>query len=226
MSNIHAVLFDLDGLIADTEGLHVTAYREAFDTFGMTVSEEEMYRGMGVSTRENVERLMKDHNIPFEKKDEFIRIRYEAYFRLVKSEPVSFMDGAVECLKYAKEKGVRRGLVTSSIRKHGEAVLANLQSHNDSGILLDRYFEIRVFGDDIKKSKPEPEIYLKALARLSIRPEHCVALEDSEAGVISAKAAGIRVFAVPNRHTLNHRFDMADEVLRSLLEIPKRGLLD
>jgi HAD superfamily hydrolase (TIGR01509 family) len=226
MSNILAVLFDLDGLIADTEGLHVIAYKEAFNTFGMTVSEEEMYRGMGVSTRENIERLMKDHGIPSERKDEFIRLRYEAYYRLVQSEPLSFMDGAVDCLKYVEEKGKRRGLVTSSIRRHGEAVLENLQSHNNSVIRLDRYFEVLVFGDDIEKSKPEPDIYLKALKRLNIRPESCIAFEDSEAGVISAKAAGIRVFAVPNLHTLNHRFDMADRILNSLMDISKTGLLD
>ena len=105
-------------------------------------------------------------------------------------------------------------------------MLENLQSHFDSVIRLDNYFEVRVYGDEIKKSKPAPEIYLKALERLNIRPEDCIALEDSEAGVISAKTAGIRVFAVPNRHTRNHRFDRADRVLGSLEEIPRMRLFD
>jgi len=226
MSNILAVLFDLDGLLADTEELHVRAYKAAFDTIGITASEEELYHGMGVSTRENVERIIKDHGIPSERTDEIIRLRYEAYYRLVQSTPLSFMDGALDCLKYVLEKGLRRALVTSSIRRHAEAVLENLQSHADSGIRLDHYFEDRTYGDEIKKSKPEPEIYLKALERMNIRPEYCIALEDSEAGVISAKTAGIRVFAVPNRHTRNHHFDRADRVLGSLEEIPKRALLD
>ncbi len=226
MGSILAVLFDLDGLLADTEELHVRAYKAAFGTIGITVSEEELYRGMGVSTRENVERIIKDLGIPSERTDEIIRLRYDAYYRLVQSNPLSFMDGAPDCLKYVLEKGLRRALVTSSIRRHAEAVLQNLQSHDDSGIRLDHYFEDQTYGDEIKKSKPEPEIYLKALERMNIRPEHCIALEDSEAGVISAKTAGIRVFAVPNLHTRNHRFDRADRVLSSLEEIPGRALLD
>jgi len=226
MRNILAVLFDLDGLLADTEELHVRAYKNAFGTIGITVSEQEMYRGMGVSTRENVKRIMKERGIPSQRTAELIRLRYDAYYRLVRSEPIAFMDGVPRCLKYVLEKGLRRALVTSSIKKHGEAVLENLQAHTDSGILLDRYFEQRFYSDEINKSKPAPEIYLKARERLNIRPELCLALEDSEAGVISAKEAGLLVFAVPNRHTRNHHFDRADRILGSLEEIPSRRLLD
>jgi len=224
MGDIMAVLFDLDGLLADTEDLHAMAYDIAFEKYGVTLSEDEIYRGMGVSTRENVERIIREHELPPEQLEEIAALRYDSYYRLVLSTPVSFMDGAIECLQYVKKKGLRRGLVTSSIKKHAAAVLSNLEEQAEHKIIFSHYFDIMVFGDEISRSKPEPDIYLKALERLSILPETCIALEDSEAGVLSAKNAGIYVFAVPNKYTGGHSYDKADRVLGSLGEIARYNL--
>ncbi|HUT64690.1 MAG TPA: HAD family phosphatase [Spirochaetota bacterium] len=225
MSNISAVLFDLDGLLADTEDLHVKAYSLAFEEFGITLTDEEIYRGMGVPTRDNVVRIMNDHGIPQKRFAKMIELRYDAYYSLTQSTPISFMEGAVDLLQLVKEKGLKRALVTSSIKEHGMAVLSNLQKQIKSALRLDGYFDVKVFGDEITDNKPEPEIYLKAVERLNLEPFRCLALEDSETGVVSAKRAGINVFAVPNKYSVGQNFDRADRVIPSLGEIVRSGLI-
>jgi beta-phosphoglucomutase len=225
VSNISAVLFDLDGLLADTEDLHVKAYSIAFEKFGITLTDEEIYQGMGVPTRDNVVRIMNDHGVPQKRFAKMIELRYDAYYSLTQSTPISFMEGAVDLMQLVKEKGLKRALVTSSIKEHGMAVLSNLQKQIKSGLRLDGYFDAKVFGDEIIDNKPEPEIYLKVVERLNLEPFRCLALEDSETGVVSAKRAGINVFAVPNKYSVGQNFDRADRVIPSLREIVQSGLI-
>ena len=226
VNKISAVLFDLDGLLADTEDLHVMAYSLAFDRFGIKLTDEEIFYGMGFSTRENVERIVRNHDLPQDRIEKMVELRYDSYYNLVLSNPVPFMEGAVECLLYIKQKGLKSALVTSSIQKHAAAVLSNLQEHADPGFEIKSCFDVLVFGDEIKDSKPEPEIYLKAVERLDIEPCRCLALEDSEAGVISAKNAGVTVYAIPNKYTGGHNYDRADRIFASLGEFIRSGLID
>jgi beta-phosphoglucomutase-like phosphatase (HAD superfamily) len=83
-----------------------------------------------------------------------------------------------------------------------------------------------VFGSEIKHLKPEPDIYLEALKRLGTDSSGCIAFEDSEAGVIAAKRAGLYTVAVPNGHTSGQNFDMADRKFASLREVLTSGLLN
>ena len=225
MSEISAVLFDLDGLLADTEDLHVKAYSLAFKEFGITLTDEEIYQGMGVPTQDNVVRIMNDHGVPKKRFAKMIELRYDAYYSLTQSTPIHFMEGAVDLMQLVKEKGLKRALVTSSIKEHGMAVLSNLQKQIKSEPRLDDYFDAKVFGDDITDNKPEPEIYLKAVKRLNLEPFRCLALEDSETGVVSAKRAGLQVFAVPNKYSVGQNFEAADRVIPSLGEIVRSGLI-
>ena len=87
------------------------------------------------------------------------------------------------------------------------------------------FFDVKIFGNEVKKLKPEPDIYAEAAKRVNIKPEKCLVLEDSQSGVISAKRAGMFVIAVPNIHTLNQNFDTADLVVSSLLDVAGMDLL-
>ena len=224
-SDIAAVLFDLDGLLADTEDLHLKAYVIAFEKYGITLTDEEVYRGMGVPTRDNVVRIMKDHGVPEERVAKMVKLRYDAYYDLVRSVPVSYMEGTQDLLLLVKKKGLKKGLVTSSITLHSRAVLANLQNQTVPGIRLDEYFDVMVFGNEIEDNKPGPGIYLRAAERLGLEPARCLALEDSEAGVISAKRAGLRVIAVPNKYTKGQDLGRADYIVTSLKEVVSTGLI-
>jgi beta-phosphoglucomutase-like phosphatase (HAD superfamily) len=136
------------------------------------------------------------------------------------------MEGAEACIKSIQENNLKRALVTSSMKEHAVSVLENISEHiSINGSLID-FFHIMVFGNEIKKLKPEPDIYTEAAKRVKINPEKCIVLEDSQSGVISAKKAGMFVIAVPNIHTLDQNFDMADMVVSSLFDVAGMDFLN
>jgi len=214
-----AVFFDLDGLLVDTEGIHVRAYEEVGRYLGIELTADYLNTFIGAPTTENIKRIMADYNIPAERYEQILKIRYDRYAELVGKIPLSPMDGAVECVMRAKEKGYRTGLVTSSIREHSVAVLDNITRHSDFKIDITDYFDTMVFGDDIPRQKPEPDIYREVINRLKIEPDVAVALEDSEAGVTAAKTAGVHVIAVPCHNTRAQDFARADKIVESLQDI-------
>lgn len=211
-----AVFFDLDGLLVDTEGIHVQAYEDVAEYLGIQLTSEYVNAFIGHPTAENIKRIMRDHDVPEERYEHILRIRYNRYAELVKLIPLEPMEGALECVTQVKEMGYLTALVTSSIREHSIAVLDNIIRHSASKIEITDYFDTMVFGDDIKHQKPEPDIYLEVVQRLNIMPRAAVALEDSEAGVTSAKRAGVRVIAVPCHNTRDQDFSNADHVVDSL----------
>lgn len=227
MNRFCIALFDLDGLLADTEDLHVAAYKEVADWLGITLDREYINAFIGVSTRDNIKRIMRDFEIPDNRFDEILSRRYEKYHDIVKRTPLWPMEGALDCVKRAGDRGMKRALVTSSMKDHAISVLANISAHagwNGGGSLAES-FDAMVFGSEIGRLKPEPDIYLEALKRLGTDGSGCVAFEDSEAGVIAAKRAGLYTVAVPNGHTRNQNFDIADLKLASLREVLTSGLL-
>jgi beta-phosphoglucomutase len=226
LKDIRAILFDLDGLLVSTETLHIMAYNTVFKQFGVLLTEEEYYKNLGISTRESVKRIMSDNGIPQEMYDQILKLRYDIYYKLIKSTPLEFMDGAVECFEYIMEKKLRKGLVTSSIREHALTVLDNLNKHGNWRVNIFDYFDALVFGDEIEISKPDPEIYRKGCERLDMKSAHCVAVEDSEAGILSAKNAGLYVIAVPHMNKNMSYVKNPDIKLDSLREIVQKKLFD
>ena len=135
------------------------------------------------------------------------------------------MDGALACILSVREKSLKTALVTSSIRKHALAVLDNLAQHSEHGTNLASLFDAMVFGDELTHLKPAPDMYIEALKRLNTAPENGIVLEDSTFGVLAAKAAGLRVIAVPAPHTDGQDFSIADDVASSLNEVLDRNLI-
>jgi beta-phosphoglucomutase-like phosphatase (HAD superfamily) len=221
-----AVFFDLDGLLVDTEGIHVQAYEDVAAYLGIELTPEYVNAFIGSPTAENIKRIMRDNNVPYERYEHILKIRYNRYVELVKRIPLEPMDGAEECILQVKKMGYRTALVTSSIREHSVAVLDNITRHSTSKIEIADYFDTMVFGDDIKHQKPEPDIYREAVKRLNTTPEAAVALEDSEAGVTAAKRAGVRVIAVPCHNTREQDFSNADQIVDSLTALLAQNLFN
>ena len=221
---IEAVLFDLDGLLADTEDLHVMAYEVVSKKTGIAMDREYIKGFIGRATSENIWRIIKDFQITEYSFEELLRIRFDSYYEVVQRVPITPMDGALECIERVRKKQLKRALVTLSMKEHALSVLGNIsttlrRSGGDGNFDLVRFFDVMVFGDEITRPKPEPDIYTEALRRIGKAADRCVALEDSEAGVISAKRAGLFVIAVPNTHTKGQRFEMADVISPSLSEV-------
>ncbi|MGQ9615011.1 MAG: HAD family hydrolase [Spirochaetota bacterium] len=222
---IDAVMFDLDGLLADTEDFHVIAYDAVAKSLGIKLPRDYIISFIGAPTVVNLKRLMMDYGIPESRFEELLKVRYDRYSEIIRTIPLAPMDGALECIVTMRNRGFKTALVTSSLREHSIGVLENISKHSSPGVDIKNLFDIMVFGDEIKELKPAPDIYLEAVKRLKTRPERCIALEDSEAGVASAKAAGLIVIAVPCPHTKEQKFDRADFVVSSLNEVLKLSLL-
>ena len=184
---IDAVVFDLDGVLIQTEELwdevRETLTRDAGGRYG----EEEQRAMMGMSSPE-WSRYMHEHvglpEPPDEIAAEVVRQMAERY-----REQLPLIDGAVEAVERLTARWPL-GVASSSNRELIDLVLEL------SG--LDRYFQATVSSEEVERGKPAPDVYLEACRRLGVEPTRAAAVEDSQAGIRSAKAAGMRVLAIPN----------------------------
>ena len=204
---IKAVIFDLDGLLTDTETLHYQSYLSVFGPLGVTITEYDyadhwIRQGKGIDDFITLRKLKLSSDLIREQK-------IAAYLELLKSE-LKPMPGAVALLDRLRESK-RIALASSAYRVSVDNVLSTLQ-------LGDR-FEVVVCGDEVTHKKPHPEIFTTTAARLKVPPDQCVVLEDAEKGILAAKAAGMHCIAVPNRFTHENDFSSASLVVASLDDI-------
>jgi HAD superfamily hydrolase (TIGR01509 family) len=209
-----AVVFDLDGIIVDSEHVWDEVRQQLAEERGGRWNEQASRDMMGMSSPE-WSRYMHDviglAEPPEEINAEVVR-RLEAVYR----ERLPLIPGAVEAVEQLAAS-LPLGLASSSNRELIDFVL------EVSG--LARHFTATVSSEEVARGKPAPDVYLEAARRLGVRPERCAAVEDSEAGIRSAKAAGMRVLAVPNPHfpPADDALAEADVVLASIAELtPER----
>lgn len=210
MKDFDAVVFDMDGLIFDSERAGFECWSEVAKTYGYH-DITALYRECIGCSRMRVEKLVKGafgEDFPFDRFREKVFTLYTGRYGGGKM-PVK--PGAREILAYLKEKGKKTALASSSDR---EMVLRLLD-----GAGLTEYFDGIVAGDMVKKSKPEPDIFLAACRLLGTAPERTLAVEDSFNGIRAAHAGGLRPVMVPDMLP-------ADEEMRSLAETVEDSLLD
>ncbi len=185
-----ALVFDMDGLLLDTERIDRDAFEAACRDSGWPSPDMKVYANCIGVIDQNVEAILRDGygpGFPYEA----VRTNWrQRYLDHVANRPVDVKPGAVELLSYCEETGISCGLATST---HARLTARKLALAG-----LDRYFSVRVTSDTVRRGKPDPEPYLAAAERLGTRPDHCWAIEDSANGVRSASAAGCQVFQVPD----------------------------
>jgi HAD superfamily hydrolase (TIGR01509 family) len=184
-----AVIFDMDGLLLDTERIALQTFRETCANFGIEVDRKVYLKCIGTNDSKTKEILISGYGETFPY-DDFERLWLEKYGIEAYEKPVPLKEGAEPLLESIKRACLPMAVATST--SHEKAVL----KLGNAGIL--DYFKLIVAGDQIKKSKPDPEIYLKTAGRLGVSPERCLALEDSDNGVQSAHAAGMTVIQIPD----------------------------
>jgi HAD superfamily hydrolase (TIGR01509 family) len=206
-----AVLFDLDGLLVDTEPLGLMSERAVMDRLGSDITLEEKEELLGCSIQRTVEVLLARAECPMPAAD-VAALLDDTMLELVRQHGVPLRPGALQLLAGVKACGLPHALVTSTGLVLADAILAR------AGLA----FPVVVTGDDVRAAKPDPEPYLQAAALLGVDPADCVVLEDSRHGVASAEAAGCRVIAVPSDVPIGAA--PGRTVVRSLLEL--RAALD
>ena len=184
-----AVIFDLDGLLADTEIISLKVYQELLKDFGIPFTEETYSREYsGHREEENVKRFLDTYDLPWNF-DQTLEKVYELEARIL-DKGVNLKKGAKNLLAFLKREGIPIALATSSVESRARMIL------DSNGILS--LFDHLVFAKDVKRSKPYPDIFLKACSDLNVLPENCLVLEDSEAGIAAAYRAGIPVICIPD----------------------------
>jgi HAD superfamily hydrolase (TIGR01509 family) len=181
------VLFDMDGLLVDSEPLWFEVESSVMARLGGSWGERDQAALVGGSLDKSLDYLLAKATRPASRPT-VGRWMVDGMVELLSSREVPVMPGARQLLAQVAAAGVPYGLVTSSERPVMEAVLARLEVT----------FPVTVCGDDVSHSKPDPEPYLLAAAKLGADPGGCVAIEDSPNGVAAAEAAGCMTIAVPS----------------------------
>ena len=194
-----AVLFDMDGVLLDTERLKARAHTEALRSFGGDLPPQAYAEFMGRSQREAQEGfaaaagVLVDHDA--------YHAEFSRLYADMLSRGVPTMPGALDLLATLRSAGVRLALVTSSLRWMLDRVL--------SGVAMAPLFEAVVCADDVAHEKPAPDAYLAALRQLALPAGSAIVVEDTEVGVAAGNAAGCRVIAVRHEFNVRHDFSAA-----------------
>ena len=185
-NNIKGIIFDLDGVLLSTDRFHYLAWKKLADRMGISFSEKDNERLRGVSRMESLEIVLSLSEKPLDlSEDEKIAIatekndQYREYLKALSPKDVSKQ--VRETLAVLRQKGYRLAVGSSS--KNTRFILAQTE-------LTDAFDEI-ADGNDIKNSKPDPEVFLKAAELIGVEPDKCAVIEDAEAGLEAANRAGM-----------------------------------
>ena len=209
--SIQAVIFDMDGILIDSENLWQQSEQELFREFGIELTHELLMQTRGLRTEEMVKhwfnRYKPDSVTPGE-----LMHRYDHRMIEIMRTRVPLMEGAEKAIRFFREKKLPVALASCSTHDHIDAAM---EKHG-----LKDHFDLVVSAANGMPGKPHPEVYLQTADKLGMDPTLCLAIEDSFFGVISAKAARMKVVAMPDPHEYNQpRFGAADIKIRSLTEI-------
>ncbi len=215
MDKLYGLIFDVDGVIADTEAVNARVSIKVFaDLFGVEgVVRKDFEAGLGRGAEEYVKAGAKVHGLELteEQIKKTTQVRQEYFLKILSQEPLPAFPGVLELMdKAMKEKNFRLAIATSGTLEKSRAVLEAAKVPYRKMIYIN--------GDHVKNKKPDPELFLLAAERMGIEPADCVVIEDAPNGVQAAKAAGAKCIAVTNS-TNAANLSEADLVCDSLEKI-------
>jgi HAD superfamily hydrolase (TIGR01509 family) len=211
MKHFKAVIFDMDGLLLDSEKLALDAFQTTCSKFFLGDLTDVFKQCVGANP-ELGNLILKQGLQGIMNHKEFGKEWDKTYTKLIQDKPVPLKKGVHHLLEHIESISTPAAVATSTITEHAKVTL------NDSGI--GHYFDIIIGGDQVSSSKPDPEIYLKAASMLSTDPSECLAFEDSPNGVKSAVAAGMTVIQIPDLLQPDEELlKMGHIVLNSLMDV-------
>ena len=209
-SAICAVVFDLDGLLVDSEPVQIAAWETFLARYGERLNPALLQDMFGLRVWDSARLLIDKLTLPLSV-DEVVAERDALFFELLPGQ-LHPMPGAAASVRALAKRSFRLALATSGHRRYVDVVLRELG--------LEGMFEAEVTGDMVSNGKPAPDIYLAAASKLGVAPSNCVALEDAPIGIASATAAGMICLAIPNDMTRQLvGLDRADAILDGLSDV-------
>ncbi|HPW34359.1 MAG TPA: HAD family phosphatase [Candidatus Paceibacterota bacterium] len=182
-NDISAVIFDMDGVISDTQKFHAKIESDLLSRYGISVSSEEITKKYaGVKTIEIFDELLKNQSIAYNL-DDLMEEKWKQMTNLA-DQSVDEIDGSVELIKRLYQAGLKMAVASASNLEYVSRVIKTLN--------LNEYFGFLASGDMVKKGKPNPDIFLLAASKIGIEPTKCLVIEDGISGMIAAKSGGMK----------------------------------
>ena len=207
---ITTVIFDMDGVIIDSEPTHQKLEFEMFDELGLNISDEEHKTYVGSSSIDMWTRIREKHGLS-KTPDELLLYGREKYWNALDANKVPLVNGSRNLMTLLHLEGYIIQVASSATRPTVDKVI----EHFNLGHLI----SYRIGGNEVSKSKPDPEIFLKAAKQSKSLPSDCLVIEDSANGILAANEAGMVSVGYVNPGTGNQDLSEADLVVANLSEI-------
>jgi len=212
---IKAVIFDMDGVIVDSEPIHIEAEKQTLLKHGVKITTEELRTYTGTTAEFEFNDLIRKYRLKTTAKTLFDE-KEVIMFRLLE-ERTKPTKGVIDLIKILKQQGFKLGIATSGHRKLAHYYLNRLG--------IESLFDTVVCAEDITRSKPDPEIFLKAAQKLGIEPAKCVVIEDAKLGTAAAIKAGMKCIGYRNPNSGNQDLSKADWIVTDFTKLDFQELL-
>ena len=203
-----AVIFDMDGVLVDTNGFILDSFNTFLKPYGLSIDGEEFKGYLGITAKGLVERWKKEYGIVFDEnfiKEETTRMHLDSLKGYVVDPHLTGL------LRNLKENNVPMAVGTSSPRKRAEKILDILGIRN--------FFPSVITGDDVSTHKPDPELFLKVAEILGIEPHMCAVIEDAENGIEAAKRGGMKAIGYTTKYHKREELKKADLIIDNFTEL-------
>ena len=208
---LKAILFDMDGVIVDTEPLHRNAYFQLFDDLGISVSEELYTSFTGASTKKVCNTLIEKFQLKNSSEDlAVIKRKYFKHF-FYHDADFNLLPGVKDLIDNYFDNKIKLVLASSASMTTINMVFEKFE--------LGKYFMGKISGDELKESKPNPEIFIIAANIANEPKQNCMVIEDSTNGIIAAHSAGIFCTAYKSEHSVGQNYEKANLVISDFSEI-------
>lgn len=213
---IKAVIFDLDGVLVDTEKIQMNALMRVLKKFKIAPNINEVRKYEGALSEELLEDVLKKRGIIGADVKKLAEERRKLALTLISKHNITVFKGARKLISEFKKLNLKIVVATAANRKRSELILSKTK--------LDKSIDLLITGSDISKGKPNPEIFLLAAKRLKVYPKECLVIEDSKNGVEAAKSA--EMLCVAKDAGTKQNLAKADIVIKSLIEIDTNNLIN
>lgn len=209
--SLQCVIFDMDGVIIDSEEIHKKAYFETFENLGLNVT-DDLYKTLTGSSTINAFQKLVEHFELNDNPEDLVLQKRQRYVNYFENDPtLHLVKGVEELIKFFFKNGIKMVLASSSSMGNINRVFNRFH--------LNQYFVGKISGADLKESKPNPEIFEKAAIIGNTPKENCVVIEDSDNGVKAANDAGIFVFGYRNPLAADQTLQNANCIISEFSEL-------